>query len=208
MTVSAAPGAGGRAPTRELEVMTSRLRDVFALTVGLYFIALGGLFLLDTTGVRPIGTAGMIEGAVGLALIALGILSWLAAIRARRFARRLSRAFGHVHSAGEWKVDDAVVRTVIGDIYLDLRRAELPEGETELTLLCWLGAVHVQVPAHVGLDVEAQAVVGTVEVLGRKEEGFLRDVHVQTEDFETARTRLRLHLSTVVGELMVVRSRS
>jgi len=188
--------------------VSSRLRDVFALTIGLYLIALGGLFLLDSTGLRPIGTAGMIEGAVGLALIALGILSWLAAMRARRFARRLSRAFGHVQSAGEWRVDDAVVRTVIGDISLDLRRAELPEGETELTLLCWLGAVHVHVPAHVGLDVEAQAIVGTIEVLDRKEEGILRDIHVRTTDFDAARTRLRLRLSTVVGELMVVRSRS
>ncbi|MGE3960647.1 MAG: cell wall-active antibiotics response protein LiaF [Dehalococcoidia bacterium] len=186
--------------------MSSRLRDVLGLTVGLYLIAVGILFALDSTGVRHIGNAGLVEGAFGLALIALGILSWLAAMRARRFTRRMSRAFGHVRSAGEWRLDDAVVRTVVGDIHLDLRQAELPEGETELTLLCWLGTIQVQVPAHVGLDVEAQTFVGTVDVLGIREEGLIRDIDVRTEDYETARHRLKLRLSTVIGELMVVRS--
>lgn len=186
--------------------MTSRLRDVLGLTVGLYLIAVGALFVVDSTGLRHLGTGSLIEGAVGLALIALGILSWLAAMRARRFARRLSRAFGHVRSAGEWRVDDAVVRTVVGDIHLDLRGAELPEGDTELTLLCWLGTIQVRVPAHVGLDVEAQTFVGTVDVLGVREEGVIRDINVRTDDYASASHRLKLRLSTVIGELMVVRS--
>ncbi len=186
--------------------MTSRLRDVLGLTVGLYLVALGGLVALDSSGVRDIGTAGLIEGAIGLALIALGVLSWLAAMRARRFARRLSRAIGHVKSAGEWRLDDAVVRTVIGDIHLDLRSAELPEGETELTLLCWLGTIQVRVPSHVGLEVEAQTFVGTVDALGVREEGLFRDISIHTEDYRTARHRLKLRVSTVIGEVLVVRS--
>ncbi|MCK9495141.1 MAG: cell wall-active antibiotics response protein LiaF [Dehalococcoidia bacterium] len=187
-------------------MFTSRLRDVLALTVGLYLIAVGILFAIDSTGLRPLGTPSLVEGAAGLALVALGILSLLAAMRARRFARRLSRAFGHVRSAGEWRLDDAVVRTVVGDIHLDLRSAELPEGETELALLCWLGTIQVRVPAHVGLDVEAQTFVGTVDVLGVREEGVIRDIDVRTEDYETATHRLKLRLSTVIGELLVVRS--
>ncbi|MEX2373494.1 MAG: cell wall-active antibiotics response protein LiaF [Dehalococcoidia bacterium] len=186
--------------------MTSRLRDVLSITIGLYLIALGALFAVDSSGLHDIGVAGLVEGAVGLALIALGVLSWLAAVRARRFTRRLSRAFGHVRSAGEWRVDDAVVRTVIGDIHLDLRSAELPEGETELTLLCWLGTIQVRVPAHVALDVEAQTFIGTVDVLGVREEGIIRDIDVRTEDYEHATHRLRLRLSTVIGESLVVRS--
>lgn len=108
--------------------MTSRLRDVFAVTVGLYLIAVGLLFVLDSTGLRPIGAAGLVEGAAGLALIALGVLAILAAVRVRRVSRRLSRAFGHVRSGADWRLDDAVIRTAIGDIHLDLREAELPEG--------------------------------------------------------------------------------
>jgi hypothetical protein len=186
--------------------MTSRLRDVLTITIGAYLVALGVLFIVDSSGWYEVGVGGLVEGAVGLFLIALGVLSGLAAMRARRFARRLSRAFGHVRSAGEWRLDDAVIRTVIGDIHLDLRSAELPEGETELTLLCWLGTVQVRVPAGVGVDVDAQTIVGSVDALGVREEGLIRDINVRTDDYATATHRLRLRVSTVVGEILVVRS--
>ena len=186
--------------------MTSRLSDVFGLTIGLYLAALGALLLVDSSGLHHIGVGRLVEGAAGLALIALGVLSLLAALRVRRFARRLSRTFGHVQSADGWKVDDAVVRTVIGDILLDLRRASLPPGETELTLLCWLGTVQVRAPRGLGLDVTAQAFVGTVDILGVREEGVIRDIHVRTEGYDEAPRRVRLRLSTVVGELLVAQS--
>lgn len=186
--------------------MSSRLRDVLSLTVGLYLIAVGILIALHTTGTRDIGIAGLVEGAIGLFLIALGILAMLAAWRARRFARQLSRAFGHVRSGEAWRLEEGVIRTAIGDIHLDLRRATLPEGETEATLLCWVGTIQIQAPADVGLDVEAQTFVGTVDVLGVREEGLIRDINVRTEGYEQATHRLRLRLSTVIGEVLVVRS--
>ncbi len=186
--------------------MTSRLRDVFALSLGTYLALLGGLFFLDSAGVFPVGPGRLVEGAFGIALIILGVLSMLAAMRVRRFARRLGRTFGHVRSADAWRVDDAVVRTVIGDILLDLRHATLPEGETELTLLCWLGTIQVRAPRDLALDVTAQTVMGTVDVLGTREEGIIRDIAVRTDDYDAAPRRLKLRLSTFIGELLVVRS--
>ena len=182
--------------------MTSRLQDVLPVTVGLYLIAIGVVFAIDSFGVVEIGIAGMIEAAVGLALIALGVLAVLAWIRVRRFSRRLQRAFGHVHSGEGWSVEDGVIRTVLGDIHLDLAEAALPDGDTELTLLCWLGTVQVRVPADVELDVTAQTFIGTVDVLGVREEGFIRDIHVRSSGTPSER-RLRLRLSTVIGELVV-----
>ena len=183
--------------------MTSRLRDVLGVTVGLYIAAVGVLFLLDSTGVHELGPASLSQASIGIAFIALGILAMLAAIRVRRFSRRLSRTFGHVRSAEQWSVEDAVIRTVLGDITLDLRHAELPEGETELTLLCWLGAVQVRVPADLALDIQAQTFVGAVDVLGAREEGLIRDVSLRSDGYEDASRRLRLRLSTVIGEVSV-----
>jgi hypothetical protein len=185
--------------------MTSRLRDVLPVTVGLYFVAVGAIFAIDSFGLVEIGVAGLIEAAVGLALIALGVLAVLAWIRVRRFSRRLQRAFGHVHSGDEWSVEDGVIRTALGDIHLDLSDASLPAGDTELTLLCWVGTVQVRVPEDVALDVTAQTLVGSVDVLGVKEEGFIRDIHVRSAGAEVER-HLRLRLSTVIGELVVVQA--
>ncbi len=184
--------------------MTSRLIDVLPVTVGSYLILLGGVFLLDTTGVRPLSAWGLAGAAFGLALVALGVLSILAALRVRRFSRRLRRAVGHVEGGWGLRVQDGVISTVVGDITLDLTKATLPEGDTELTLLCWLGAVTVLVPPDTGLDVTAQSLLGSVRVLDRREEGVVNDIHVVTEDFARRPRRLRMRLSTLVGEVTVI----
>ena len=186
--------------------MTSRARDVVPLTIGLYLIALGAVLLLDSTGAHRIGVEGAIGSAFGLAFLALGVLAFLAAWRVRRFSRQMRRAVGHVRSsAGGWSVeDDAVISTVVGDIALDLRDANLPAGETELALFCWLGTIQVRVPREFGVDVTAQSIVGSVDVLGRREEGVVRDIHVRSDGYDEHVRRVRLRLSTFVGELMVV----
>lgn len=186
--------------------MTSRARDVVPLTGGVYLIALGVVLLLDSTNAHAIGIGGALGSAFGLAVVALGVLAFMAAWRVRRFSRRMRRAVGHVRSATEgWSVeDDAVISTVVGDISLDLRDADLPEGETELAVLCWLGTIQVRVPRQFGVDVTAQSIVGSVDVLGAREEGVVRDIHVRSEGYERQARRVRLRLSTFVGELMVV----
>jgi predicted membrane protein len=187
--------------------MSWRARDVLPITVGAYLIALGFFFLSATLHWVSIGAAGMVGGAFGLAFIALGILAIIAAWRVRRVSRRLRRAIGHVRSDVEgWSVEDAVVSTVIGDISLDLRRADLPEGDTELTLLCWLGTIQVRVPRDVGVDVTGQAIIGTVDILGRREEGVVRDFRMRSPNYDAATRRVQMRLSTFVGELLVVQS--
>ena len=187
--------------------MSARARDVAPITVALYLVLLGAVLLIDSTGARSLGLAGAIGSAFGLAFVALGALAILAAWRVRRFSRKLRLAVGHVRSSVDgWTVeDDAVISTVVGDIELDLREAELPPGETELALLCWLGTIQVRVPRAVGVDVTAQSIVGSVDVLGRREEGVVRDIHVRSDGYEEAERRVRMRLSTFVGELLVVR---
>ena len=184
--------------------MSARARDVLPLTVASYLLLLGAILLLDSTGARTLGIGGLIGSAIGLAMVAFGVLAILATLRVRRFSRRLRRAIGHVRTESGWSVEDAVISTVFGDISLDLRDSILPEGETDLTLLCWLGTIQVRVPRDVGIDVTAQTMIGTLDVLGRREEGLVRDVHARSEGYEERDCRLRLRLSTVIGELLVV----
>ena len=186
--------------------VSGRARDVAPVSVALFLVAAGALLLADSTGARPLGPAGAIGGVTGLAFVALGTLAVLAAWRVRRFSRRLRRTVGHVRSSdGGWTVgDDAVISTVAGDISLDLQGAELPPGETELALLCWLGTIQVRAPRSVGVDVTAQAIVGSVDVLGRREEGVVRDIHARSDGYGEAERRVKMRLSTFVGELVVV----
>ena len=71
-------------------------------------------------------------------------------------------------------------------------------------MLCWLGTIQVRVPREFGVDVTAQSIVGSVDVLGEREEGVVRDIHVRSEGYEQQTHRVRLRISTFVGELLVV----
>jgi hypothetical protein len=186
--------------------MTSRLIDVLPVALGSYLIVLGGVLLLDSTGVRELGVAGILGAVVALALIELGVLAILAAWRVRRFSRRLRRTVGHVEAASGLRVQDGVIATVFGDISLDLRNADLPAGETELRLFCWVGTVTVLLPAEVGIDVTAQSLLGAVRVLDRHEEGVVNDIHVASPDYARRPRRLLMRLSTLVGEVTVIAS--
>ncbi|MSP22842.1 MAG: hypothetical protein EXR66_07510 [Dehalococcoidia bacterium] len=186
--------------------MTSRLIDVLPVTLGSYMVLLGVVLLLDSTGVRSLGLTGILGAALGLGLVALGVLAILAAWRVRRFSRRLRRTVGHVEAASDLRVQDGVISTVFGDITLDLRDAELPLGETELRLLSWIGTVTVRVPADVGLDVTAQSLLGSVRVLEEREDGLVNDIHVTTKGYQGRPQRLLMRLSTLVGEVTVIAS--
>ena len=45
---------------------------------------------------------------------------------------------------------------------------------------------------------------GTVDILGRREEGMVRDFRVRSDHYDAAAKRVRMRLSTFVGELLVV----
>ena len=206
MSGCAGPFAAAEAD-RGRGTVSYRLSVVLPVTLGLYLMCLGAVLLVDSTGTRSLGISGVAGAAIGLALVAMGVLTALAAWRARRFTRRLRRAIGHLRSSEQgWRVDDAVISTVLGDISLDFRGTDLPQGETELTLLCWLGTLQVVVPREFAVSVSAQALVGTVEALGRREEGLMRDIDVRTHGYEQAARRLHLQVSTLVGEARVTRA--
>lgn len=184
--------------------MTSRLVDVLPITLGSYLVLLGGVLLLDSTGVVSLGPWSLVGAAFGLALIVLGVLSVLAAWRVRRFSRRLRRLVGHVQAGSGMRVQDGVIATAFGDITIDLDSAGLPDGETELQLLCWLGTIVVRVPADAGLDVTAQSLLGAVRLLDEREEGLVNDIHYVSWDYAAHRQRLKMRVSTLVGEVAVV----
>ena len=85
--------------------MSARARDVLPLTVASYLLLLGAILLLDSTGARTLGIAGLIGAALGLAMVAFGLLAVLATLRVRRFSRRLGRAIGHVRTESGWSVE-------------------------------------------------------------------------------------------------------
>jgi hypothetical protein len=55
------------------------------------------------------------------------------------------------------------VRTVLGNIELDLTQASFAPGVTEISLHAFMGNIEIQLPAHVGVEDHVSAVLGSFE---------------------------------------------
>ena len=55
------------------------------------------------------------------------------------------------------------VRTVLGNIELDLTRASFAAGVTEISLHAFMGNIEIQLPSHVGVEDHVSAVLGSFE---------------------------------------------
>ena len=55
------------------------------------------------------------------------------------------------------------VRTVLGNVELNLTRASFAPGVTEIALHAFMGNIEIQLPAHVGVEDHVSAVLGSFE---------------------------------------------
>ena len=55
------------------------------------------------------------------------------------------------------------VRTVLGNVELDLTRASFAPGVTEIALHAFMGNIEIQLPGHVGVEDHVTAVLGSFE---------------------------------------------
>lgn len=93
----------------------------------------------------------------------------------------------------------------IGSIELNLTQAIIPEGETVLHASGLIGSINIYLPSQLPARVSGMTQLGSVELLGIKEGGFVRQTSFQSPEFENAEQRLVLDLSMVCGEIRVVR---
>ena len=87
-------------------------------------------------------------------------------------ARRTAQKFKSVLSSIDRRVDGPMperleLRSFIGSIELDLRRADFPPGVTEIDVRAVLGNIEIELPEHVRVEDEGRALIGNFSVRGR-----------------------------------------
>lgn len=93
----------------------------------------------------------------------------------------------------------------VGSIELNLTQAIIPEGETVLRASGLIGSINIYLPSQLPARVSGMTQIGSVELLGTQEGGFVKHTSFQSPGFEEAEQRLVLDLSMICGEIRVVR---
>lgn len=116
-----------------------------------------------------------------------------------------SHLMGEIDAAVESKAfRGGTVSTVFGEIRLDCTRALLADGEHSLTASTVFGEIHIVLPVGWEYSVDATTVLGEVEAAQTRRGGVFSHVVSVTQGYAGAARRLRIHVSTVFGEVRVV----
>ncbi|MCR2807940.1 cell wall-active antibiotics response protein LiaF [Paenibacillus soyae] len=115
---------------------------------------------------------------------------------------------GDIHMGHDyWELKPMNISHFIGDTVLDLTKAQIPLGETKITISSFIGDVKVYVPNdfELGVKVVSSAFIGDVKVLGQKEGGLFTNVSSQSPRYSESDRRIKLIVSTFIGDTRVTK---
>ncbi len=110
---------------------------------------------------------------------------------------------GEVERAGHWQVGDEEFWFFVGDIELDMTQADIPQGETKIRAIGFVGDIDLYVPAEVGVAVASTAFVSEVQLADNKEENFLTPVQMRSKNYKVADKKILLQTTCFVGDIKV-----
>jgi len=96
--------------------------------------------------------------------------------------------------------------TVFGEVKIDLTEADFNDGEVIVTASGIFGEVHVTLPPRIKCAIRSHVAVGEVQMLGTQDSGFFLNRTYQSDGYGTAKKKLRISASQVVGNIVISRA--
>jgi predicted membrane protein len=181
-------------------------RSSWQIIIGAVIVLIGLVALANNLGWTSI-TAGQIIGVLfALALIVLGFWLIRNTYRSARTPSGINRVLGDINvGRGRWQLRRLDIQSGVGDIHIDLNHADIPDREGYVDISSVIGDVEVLVPIGLEARVHGAAWLGDLRVFGRKESGFVREVAITTEHFETAEKRVVIDARLGIGDILITR---
>ena len=105
---------------------------------------------------------------------------------------------------GHWDLNTEEVRAFAGDLTVDLRDIDLPEGETVFNFKGFAGDIRVYLPKEIGFAVKTTTFVTDARIDGDKTDYVFTGMDYATEDYETASKKFRLEATAFAMEVDVI----
>ncbi len=169
------------------------------LLIGSFFILLGGAWF-----VASLLRISFWAVCFPMGLILLGVLFLVA--RPPLFGPTSeggAHFVGDIVRSGEWSVKNEEFWMFVGDVRLDMTRAQFPSGETTLYVNAFVADIDVSVPSDVAVSLSSTSFVADAELNGQRVERFLSGVQMSTPDYASAERKLRLITTCFVGDVKV-----
>jgi predicted membrane protein len=169
------------------------------MVIGSFFILLGGAWF-----VASLLHISFWAICFPLGLILLGVLFLFARPPLFGTSSESGAHFvGDIARSGEWSVKNEEYWLFVGDVRLDMSRAQFPSGETTIYFNAFVADIDVSVPSDVAVSLSATSFVADVELNGQHVERFLSGVQLSTPDYASAERKLHLVTTCFVSDVNV-----
>lgn len=191
--------------------------------IGIFLLIFGGLLLADRFGLVAF-TFWNVFKLWPLILIFIGIslfrgLHFLTAysssskkrIKERRHTfsgyKKNDATFtiGDMEKKGTWNLEPMNISTMVGNFYLDLTDAYIPDEETEINIRSLAGDVTILIPGEVEFRANAAAKAGDINILDEESTGINTALFYETDQFETATKKIYIDIRLKAGSIRVDR---
>jgi len=183
------------------------------LALGVLLIAIGATTLAQGVGLIGFSFWDLLFHYWPLILIALGV--FLLYENNRRQAPGASSGVDRIEhdsifgdfklAAPGWRLRDVRASSVIGDMKIDLSKANIPDGETVLDLSAVVGDIDVWAPIDLPVALDARCTFVSLNHFGRKRDVRLQRYTDTPAEFASAARRVRVQVDLVLGDLTLTR---
>jgi predicted membrane protein len=182
---------------------------------GMVLILLGLLFLLNNMGISDSGEVIRMYWPVILILWGISALfrkrqntAINIDVEPTHFEQDLlhrSNVFGDISiNIDSSNFKGGSISNVLGDCDVDLAKSILAEGEHLMRIHTIFGDTRILLPKECAVSVTASVLLGDLKILGQSIEGFSKDIHLTTPDYQTAQKRLALSITHIFGSVKII----
>jgi len=94
--------------------------------------------------------------------------------------------------------------TFIGDLRLDLSGTSVKAGDRHLSISSFIGDTLLKLPANTAYSIQVNTMIGDLNTLGMKQEGFGINKFHKSPDYDNAAARLNVRVTSFIGDVTIV----
>ncbi|SFG38442.1 Cell wall-active antibiotics response 4TMS YvqF [Desulfotomaculum arcticum] len=119
------------------------------------------------------------------------------------YRQEVSSLLGDFILRHRFELHDMKINNGLGDVKIDLSQAIIAHGDTTVEIFAGLGDVQLYVPYDLDVCVQASVLIGTLDVLNYKQDGFTRRTQTKSAGYDEATKRVNIVVTLGIGDVDV-----
>ncbi|NDI36731.1 cell wall-active antibiotics response protein LiaF [Chengkuizengella sediminis] len=101
----------------------------------------------------------------------------------------------------QWTLKNMMIRSIVGEIQMDVSNALIEEKETKIILQGIVGDIDIIVPEHIGVTIESTVIIGEIGLNWEKEAGIMNKYIWTSPNYASSDVKIHFVISYLIGDI-------